>query len=101
MESKKYVGIDNDIHGGMTDTAKIIRDAWAFGIIPESQTCEGWPVQGLEDLWRKVNAEWEKYGFSVNQLPDDVRQRFMRVHSEALKKAKAEGWDPEKDLLGD
>ena len=93
-----YVGINNEINAGMTDTAKIIRDAWAFGIIPETETCEGWIAAGLEDLWRKNQIEWEKAGFLVSGMPDDVRERFMRIQDKAFKDAKAAGWDPE---LGD
>ncbi|HEY9080285.1 hypothetical protein [Magnetovibrio sp.] len=100
-ELKRYVGIDNDLNGGMTDTAKIIRDAWVFGLIPESETCEGWLAPGIEDLWRKVNAEWEKYGFLVGNLPDDIRANFMRIQEDALNKAKAAGWEGEDELAGD
>jgi len=96
--SVRYVGIDKDINGGMTDTGKIIRDAWAFGIIEETETCEGWLAQGIEDLWRKVNAEWERYGFLVANLPEPIRERFLRIQDEALRRARAAGWDPE---LGD
>jgi len=92
---KRYVGIDKDINGGMTDTGKIIRDAWVFGLIEESETCEGWLPQGIEDLWRKVQAEWEKYGFRVDGLPQDIRERFLRIQTEAFERARAEGWDPE------
>jgi hypothetical protein len=101
MQSKKYVGINNDINGGMTDTGKIIRDAWVFEIIPETETCEGWLAQGLENLWQKVNAEWEKYGFSVGALPEETRERFLRIHNEAMENAKQAGWDPENELVGD
>ena len=97
--SERYVGIDKDIHGGMTDTGKIIRDAWVFGLIEETETCEGWLAQGIEDLWRKVNDEWEKYGFLVGNLPDELRERFLRIQKEAVEKAKAAGWDP--DLMDD
>ncbi len=100
-EVKKYVGIHNDIKGGMTDTAKIIRDAWVFGIIPETQTCEGWLSAGIEDLWEKTNQEWEKYGFLVSNLPEEIKQRFMRIQAEAIKKAKAADWNPEQDLADD
>ena len=31
----KYVGIDNDVNGGMTTIGKLIRDAWVF-VVPES-----------------------------------------------------------------
>lgn len=96
--NKKYVGIFNDTYGGMTDTGKIVRDAWIFGLIPETQTCEGWLTGGIEDLWRKVDAEWEKYGFLVSNLPDELRARFYRIQEEALVRAKAAGWNPE---LGD
>lgn len=98
---KRYVGIDNDLNGGMTDTGKIIRDAWVFGIIPEEETCEGWVAAGIEDLWRKVNAEWEKYGFLVGNLPEDTRARFMRIQDAAIARAKAAGWDGEDELAGD
>jgi hypothetical protein len=40
-DSQCYVGIHNEIDGAMTYTAKIIRDAWVFGIIEESEACEG------------------------------------------------------------
>ncbi|UCE90608.1 MAG: hypothetical protein JSW10_07595 [Pseudomonadota bacterium] len=93
-KSEKYVGIDKEIDGGMTATGRIIRDAWAFGLIPESETCEGWMPQGLEDLWIKVNTEWEKYGFLVGNLPEDIRERYMRISDAAVKRAREEGWDP-------
>lgn len=93
--NQSYVGIDNDINDGMTDTGKIIRDAWAFGIIAESETCKGWTQAGIEDLWMKVNQEWEKYGFLVGNLPDEIRHRYLRIHDTAFKKARENGWDPE------
>lgn len=94
---KRYVGIDKDINGGMTDTGKIIRDAWVFGLIDESQTCEGWLSEGIQELWRKVSQEWDKYGFQVNNLPEELRTRFFRIQSEAVERARAAGWDPELD----
>lgn len=97
-KDERYVGIYNDTYGGMTDTGKIVRDAWVFGLIPESETCEGWMAQGIEDLWRKINAEWEKYGFLVSNLPDDVRATYLRVQDDAVKRARESGWNPE---LGD
>ncbi len=95
--TKRYVGIDKDINGGMTDTGRIIRDAWAFGLIDESETCEGWAPQGIEDLWGKVNQEWEKYGFRVSQLPDDLREKYLRIQEVALQRARDAGWDAELD----
>lgn len=100
-EPKRYVGIDNELNGGMTDTGKIIRDAWVFGLIPETETCEGWLPAGIEDLWRKVNAEWEKHGFLVANLPDDLKARFFAIQEAALVRAKAAGWDGHAELMGD
>lgn len=99
--AKRYVGLDNDMNGGMTDTGKIIRDAWVFGILDEGETCEGWLAPGIEDLWRKVNARWEEYGFSVGALPEDLRERFMAIHGAAMERARAAGWDPDTELAGE
>ncbi|MBC8338422.1 MAG: hypothetical protein H8E39_06995 [Alphaproteobacteria bacterium] len=100
-DTKRYVGINNEINAGMTDTAKIIRDAWAFGILAESETCENWTMQGLQDLWDKVNARWGEYGFKVQNLPDDIRERFDRIQEDAVKQARLSGWDPDRDIQED
>ncbi|GGD25340.1 hypothetical protein [Sinisalibacter lacisalsi] len=101
QKSKRYVGIDNDMNGGMTDTGKIIRDAWVFELIPETETCEGWLAHGIEGLWEKVNAEWEKYGFRVGGMPPEMQERYMRIQADAMERAKAAGWSGAKELLGD
>ncbi len=101
QQAKSYVGINNDINGAMTATGKIIRDAWAFGLIPENETCEGWTAAGIESLWQKVDAEWEKYGFLVNNMPDELRTRFLQIHDQALTRAKASGWKGEHELRDD
>ena len=100
METKinKYIGVQNDIFGGMTPTGKIIRDAWIFGLIPESETCENWLAGGIEDLWVKVNLEWEKYGFLVGNLPPEIREKFDRIQDEAMVNAKKAGWTPNHEL---
>ena len=98
VKSNKYVGVHNDLFGGMTPTGKIIRDAWIFGIIPETETCENWLAGGIEDLWIKVNKEWEKYGFQVGNLPPDIRNNFYRIQDEAIVKAKKAGWTPDHEL---
>ncbi len=91
----RYVGIDNEINGGMTNIGKIIRDAWVFGIIDESETCEGWNLAGIDALLQKVNAEWDKYGCMVSQLPEPLAQRHQTIHAEAMKRARAAGWGGE------
>lgn len=96
-----YVGINNEINGGMTTIAKIIRDAWVFGILPESETCEGWNLAGVDALLQKVNAEWDKYGCLVSRLPKDLFERHQKIHGEALAKARAAGWLGEHELEDD
>jgi hypothetical protein len=90
-----YVGIENDLFGGMTDQGRIIRDAWVFGVLPESQGCAGWTLGQIQDLHEKVYAEWEKYGHLPSRLPDDLRVRYMEVYEQAVQRARAHGWDPE------
>ena len=97
----KYVGITNDLHGGMTTIGKIIRDAWVFGLIPESETCEGWNIAGIDALLQKVNAEWDKYGCLVSNLPQELRERHERIHGEAMERARAAGWSGEVETGGD
>lgn len=91
----KYVGINNDINGGMTTIGKIIRDAWVFDLIPETETCEGWNFAGIDGLLQKVNAEWDKYGCLVSHLPEELRRRHEKFHGEAIINAKAAGWSGE------
>ena len=95
---KKYMGIHNDDFGGMTDEGKVIRDAWVFGFIPETETCEGWLLQGIQSLWEKTHVEWEKHGFLVSNLPPETREKFDRIQSEALARAKEKGWNPSEEV---
>ena len=89
---EKYIGIDNEVNGGMTTIGKIIRDAQVFGLIEESETCEGWNFAGIDALLDKVNNEWDKYGCLVSKLPADLYAKHQRIHGEALEKARAAGW---------
>ena len=90
-----YVGINNDTQGGMTAIGKIIHDAWVFGLIKESETCEGWDFRSVDALLDKVNIEWDKYGCSVSQLPDDLFEKHQRIYNKAIKEAKKAGWSGE------
>lgn len=94
---EKYVGINNEINGGMTTIGKIIRDAWVFKLIPETETCEGWNMQGIDSLLQKVNAEWDKYGCLFSLLPEELQQRHERIHNEWIEKAKKMGWSGESE----
>lgn len=91
----KYVGIHNDVRGGMTTIGKLVRDAWVFGLLPETETCEGWNLAGIDALLQKVNAEWDKYGCMVSYLPQELFERHQRIHGEWLEKARESGWSGE------
>lgn len=92
-----YIGINNEINGGMTTIGKIIRDAWVFGLIEESETCENWNLAGIDNLLQKVNAEWDKYGCMVSLLPDQLRKRHFKIHDLAIQNAKQFGWSGENE----
>ena len=94
-EPKTYVGINNEINGGMTTIGKIIRDGWVFGLIDETETCEGWNLGGIDALLQEVNAEWDKYGCMVRYLPPELRERHQRIHDHAIQIAKNTGWSGE------
>ena len=91
----RYVGLNNDINGGMTTIGKIIRDAWVFELIEETETCEGWNLAGIDGLLQKVNTEWDKYGCLVSHLPEELRERHNRIHGAAIENAKNAGWSGE------
>lgn len=88
----KYVGIQNEVNGGMTTIGKIIRDAWVFGLLDEKETCEGWNYAGVDALLAKVNDEWDKYGCMVSSLPPELFDKHQKIHGKALEKARASGW---------
>lgn len=101
MKDRKYFGIHNDPLGAMNATGNIIRDAWVFELIPESETCEGWTVQGIEALYDKVSNAWEPYGHLVSRLPPELRERHERIYAEAVRQAKEKGWDPDDMIAGE
>lgn len=93
--SRRYAGIDKDPTGAMNPTGVIIRDAWVFGIIPETETCAGWTVQEMETLYDKVSTAWAPYGHLASNLPDTLRERHARIYGRAVERARELGWDPE------
>ncbi len=94
-DTRAYPGIDQDKYGGMSDVGKIIRDAWVFGLLPETETCAGWNYGALQQLYDQVYAAWEEYGHLVSRLPPELLERHGRIHGEAVKRAKALGWSPD------
>jgi hypothetical protein len=93
-DPNRYCGILQDRHAGMTGTGKIIRDAWVFGLLPETQTCEGWTRGQLDALYEQVHAAWEPYGHLVSRLPPELRERHTRIYEDAIRRAREAGWDP-------
>ncbi|MCG6867022.1 MAG: hypothetical protein LJE58_16505 [Thiogranum sp.] len=94
-QTQTYVGIDKEMLGGMTSIGKLIRDAWVFGLIPETETCAGWNLARIDALLHKVNDEWDKYGCLVSHLPAELRERHERIHGAAIERARAAGWSGE------
>ncbi len=98
MNQTVYPGIDQDTYGGMTYYGRIIKDAWVFGLIPETETCAGWSHGQLDTLTQQVNAKWEEHGLLPSRLPAELRERYARIHEAAVQRAREQGWNPE---LGD
>ena len=94
-QAQTYVGIDQEMMGGMTSIGKMIRDAWVFELIPETETCAGWNLSRIDALLHKVNDEWDKYGCLVSHLPAELRERHERIHGAAVERARAAGWSGE------
>jgi hypothetical protein len=94
-KTNRYAGIHKDPQGAMNPTGNIIRDAWVFGLIPETETCEGWTIQGLDALYDKVTAAWQPYGHLVSRLPPELRERHERIYREAVARARSLGWTPD------
>jgi hypothetical protein len=93
-----YIGLDQEVFGGMTDTGRIIRDAWVFGLLPEGASCAGWNISGIDQLYDKVYLEWEKYGHLVSRLPPELRAKHERIYGEATRRAREMGWSGELEI---
>jgi hypothetical protein len=93
--TKTYVGIYNDEQGGMTHIGMVIKDAWMFGILPETETCEGWAPGQIQVLYEKVYAAWEPYAHLPSMLPADLKERHTRIHATAMEIGRKNGWNPE------
>ena len=89
-----YPGLHEDRFGGMTDIGRIIRDAWALGVLPEDEICEGWSYGRIQALYDQVYQAWQPYGHLVSQLPEDMKERYLRIHREATRRARELGWEP-------
>ena len=54
MSQTIYPGIKNDPTGGMHSHGKMVRDAWVFDILPETEGCSGRTAQQLDNLYEQV-----------------------------------------------
>lgn len=97
MPEQHYVGIDQDENEGLTHLGRIVRDAWVFGILPDSETCAGWNSAQMQSLYEKVYAAWEPYAHLPSRLPDELRKRHTQLYAQAIARAKDKGWDTELD----
>nr|WP_156782209.1 hypothetical protein [Acidihalobacter aeolianus] len=94
-QKRTYVGIDKDDFGGMTPTGAIVKDAWIFGLLPETETCAGWDAGRMQMLYDKTSELWAQHHYRVEALPEDIRARHERIHREAMERARALGWEPD------
>jgi len=95
MTENLYVGIDNDKNAGLTHLGRIVRDAWVFGLLPETETCVGWSSSQMQVLYEKVHAAWEPYAHLPSRLPDELQERHTQMYAVAIETAKKNGWDAE------
>lgn len=89
--NRAYIGLHND---NMSPTAIIILDAQVFGLLPETETCEGWSTDRLDTLYDKVSVAWQPYGHLVSRLPPELSERHARLYEAAIRAARDRGWDP-------
>lgn len=94
LTNGRYPGIHNDLFGGMTDVGAIIRDAWALGVLEESETCEGWSMSQILNLNEAVHKAWEPYQHMTFLLPPEIKENYMRIQQAALQRARELGWAP-------
>ena len=101
MSQTIYPGIKNDPTGGMHGHGKMIRDAWVFEILPETEDCAGWTSQQLDNLYEQVDKAWEPYGHLPSLLPPDLREKHALIFQEAMEFAKSKGWSADDSLRDD
>ena len=101
MSDRRYEGIDKDPKGAMNPTGNIIRDAWVFGLIPETETCAGWNTARIEALYEQVTRAWAPYAHLPSMLPPELLERHRRIYAAAVERAKGLGWDPDDALEED
>ncbi|MBN8475645.1 hypothetical protein [Sulfuritalea sp.] len=89
-----YPGLNNDKHG-LTQLGRIVLDGWLFRLIPETEDCTGWSGGRMQALMEQVQTEWDKYANLPSRLPPDLLKRHGELYDQAIRTARAKGWDPE------
>ncbi|MES1981265.1 MAG: hypothetical protein V4443_02200 [Pseudomonadota bacterium] len=92
MTSQNYAGVYNDTDNGLTHLGRMVRDAWVFGILPQTETCEGWDSSRMQTLYDAVYKAWAPYAHLPSRLPDELRARHTAIYAEAIDTARTEGW---------
>lgn len=95
MKQQTYVGIDQDTNFGLTHLGRIVRDAWVFGILKESETCANWDFARMQNLYEQVFAAWKLYDHLPSRLPEELRERHTKLYEHAITSARVRGWDAE------
>ena len=95
MKQQTYVGIDQDTNSGLTHLGRIVRDAWLFGILNESETCASWNFARMQNLYEQVFAAWKPYDHLPSRLPEELRERHAKLYAQAITTARDKGWDAE------
>ena len=98
MNDRRYAGIDKDPGGAMNPTGNIIRDAWVFDLIPETETCSGWDQARIQALYERVTAAWAPFAHLPSRLPPELLERHQRIYADAVRQARSRGWDPDSEL---
>jgi hypothetical protein len=87
-----------DEHAGLTTLlGRLVRDAWVFGLLPETETCAGWNAGQMKALQDKVHAAWEPYASLPGLLPPELRERHGRIYDKAIRQARLQGWNADLD----
>ena len=91
----RYSGLKNDANGGMTHFGQMVKDAWVFGLIPDTQDCTGWDNGQMQVLYERICEQWEPYAGLPSNLPEELKKRHARIYQDAIAFAKQNGWNPE------
>jgi len=89
-----YPGLNNDKHG-LTQLGRIVLDGRLFGLIADSEDCNGWSMGRMQDLMERVQSKWDIYANLPGRLPPDLLKRHGQLYDKAIQTARAKGWDPE------